>query len=114
MRPENDTYDQMAESIVAEAKTSNGELRKSQEQPMPLPDPLPSVPPFDLDLLPNNIRPWVEDHADALQCPPEYVAVGAMVALAGTIGRQVAIAVKQRERWIERCVVKCKELLVSL
>lgn len=71
----------------------------------PLPEPLPSVPTFDLGLLPNAIRPWVEDHADALQCPPEYVAVGAMVALAGTIGRQVAIQVKQRERWIERCVL---------
>jgi hypothetical protein len=48
------------------------------------------------------MRPWVEDHADALQCPPESVAVGAMIALTGTIGRQIAIAVKQRERWIER------------
>jgi hypothetical protein len=70
-----------------------------------LPDPLPAVPAFDLDLLPESVRPWVEDHADALQCPPDYVAVGAMVALAGTIGRQVAIQVKQRERWIERCVL---------
>lgn len=71
----------------------------------PLPEPLPAVPIFDLGLLPNSIRPWVEDHADALQCPPEYVAVGAMVAIAGTIGRQVAIQVKQRERWIERSVL---------
>lgn len=71
----------------------------------PLPEPLAAVPTFDLGLLPNSIRPWVEDHADALQCPPEYVAVGAMVALAGTIGRQVAIQVKQRERWIERSVL---------
>jgi hypothetical protein len=70
-----------------------------------LPAPLPAVPAFDLDLLPETVRPWVEDHAEALQCPPEYVAVGAMVALAGTIGRQVAICVKQRERWIERSVL---------
>jgi len=87
------------------AGSTNGESQKIYELPRPLPDPLPVVPAFDLGLLPNSIRPWVEDHADALQCPPEYVAVGAMVALAGTIGRQVAIAVKQRERWIERPVL---------
>ena len=105
MRPERDAYDDRADAIMAEAQAVSGELQKPRERPTPLPDPLPAVPSFDLDLLPNNIRPWVQDHADALQCPPEYVAVGAIVALAGTIGRQVAIAVKQRERWIERCVL---------
>lgn len=101
MRPE--TYDEKADAVVANAKILNGSPQIAA--PLPLPDPLPPVPSFDLDLLPNSIRPWVEDHTDALQCPPEYVSVGAMVSLAGTVGRQVAIAVKQRERWIERPVL---------
>lgn len=106
MQPDGEIYDDRAEAIVAAATKANGQARTPGEgTPKPLPDPLPRVPTFELGLLPNSIRPWVEDHADALQCPPEYVAVGAMVALAGTIGRQVAIAVKQRERWIERSVL---------
>lgn len=74
-------------------------------QPRALPDPLPQVPNFDLDLLPDTVRPWVEDHADALQVPPDYLAVAAMVALAGAIGRQVGMSVKQFERWIERPIL---------
>jgi 5S rRNA maturation endonuclease (ribonuclease M5) len=77
----------------------------AQAQCRPLPDPLPAVPPFNLELVPATIRPWVEDHANALQVPPEYIAVAAMVALGGIIGRQIGIAVKQQDRWIERPIL---------
>lgn len=70
-----------------------------------LPDPLPPVPAFDLALVPTSLRPWVEDAADGLQVPPEFCAVPAIVAAAGVIGRQVGIALKQRERWIERAIL---------
>jgi hypothetical protein len=75
------------------------------EGPEPLPDKLPPVPASDPDLLPASLRPWVMDCANALQCPVEFVAVPALAALGGTIGRQVGIAVKQHERWIERPVL---------
>lgn len=71
----------------------------------PLPDPLPAVPELDPGLIPVALRPWVEDSADGLQVPVEFVAVPAVVACAGVIGRQVGIALKQNERWIERCIL---------
>jgi len=70
-----------------------------------LPSELPDVPAFDLSLLPANMRAWVEDAADGLQVPPDFCAIPAVCALAGTIGRQVGIALKVHERWIERCVL---------
>jgi putative DNA primase/helicase len=59
------------------------------ETPQPLPDARPAVPVFDLDLLPDSIRPWIEDVSNRLQCPPDYPAVGVMVGLSSVIGRQV-------------------------
>ena len=41
------------------------------------------------------------DIADRLQCPPDYVAVAAMVALGGTLGRRVGIKPQMRTDWIE-------------
>jgi hypothetical protein len=49
-------------------------------QPLPLPD-LPAVAPFDYDLLPESFKPWVRDIAERLQCPPDFVAVAAMVRI---------------------------------
>ena len=73
--------------------------------PEPLPNPLPSVPAFDTSLLPESVRAWCEDAAEGLQVPPDFTAVPAMVALAGAIGRGVAVAMKQHGRWYERPVL---------
>src|SRR5216684_4331365 len=43
--------------------------------------------------------PWVADIADRIQCPPDFVAVGAMVAAAAVIGRQIAIRPKRQDDW---------------
>lgn len=71
----------------------------------PLPDPLPAVPDFDPGLLPASIRAWCEDAADGLQVPLDFTAIPAMVALAGALGRSVAVAMKQHGRWYERPVL---------
>jgi hypothetical protein len=70
-----------------------------------LPDPLPAVPELDPALIPAALRPWVADIADGMQVAVEFVAVPVIVACAGVIGRQVGIALKQNERWIERCIL---------
>jgi hypothetical protein len=85
-----------------------GDHRTSE--PEPLPSPLPSVPAFNADLLPDAVRMWCEDAADGLQVPLDFTGIPAMVALAGTIGRSIGIAMKRRNQWIERpmlwgCVV---------
>lgn len=69
-----------------------------QGRQVPIPD-LPAVQPFDYDLLPAKLAPWVQDIAERMQCPPDYVAVGAMVNLAAVIGRKVAIRPQQRDNW---------------
>jgi hypothetical protein len=68
--------------------------------PKPLPPELPPVMAFDARLLPRSLRPWIVDIADRVQCPPDYPAVGAMVALAGTVGRKVGIRPKRHDDWL--------------
>jgi len=65
----------------------------------PLPTALPPVAAFDLDLLPDTLRPWIVDISERIQCPPEFPAIGALVACAAIIGRQIAIRPKCKDDW---------------
>jgi hypothetical protein len=67
--------------------------------PEPLPEGLPPVPAFDDRLLPEALRPWLSDVADRTQCPPEYAAVGGLVALSALVGRSCAIRPKRLDDW---------------
>ena len=67
-------------------------------EPTPLPE-LPPVDPFDYSLLPDKLAPWVQDIAERMQCPPDYVAVGAMVNLAAVLGRRIGIRPQERTDW---------------
>jgi hypothetical protein len=69
--------------------------------PTPLPSALPPVPTFDLALLPACIQRWVDEHADSLQVPAEFVAVPVMIALGGCIGRRVSVRLKRYMPWFE-------------
>ena len=64
--------------------------------PKPLPSGLLPVPTFHLDFLPGSIAPWVGDIADRMQCPLEFVAVPAVVALGAALGRKIAIRPQRR------------------
>jgi len=68
-------------------------------EPIPLPDPLPPVDPFTADLLPNALRDWVMDIAHRMQCPPDFPAVAAMVALSSLIGARAVIQPKEKDDW---------------
>ena len=84
-------------------ETRHGGLRTAVAAPWPAPHPIPSglppVPAFDGRLLPGALAPWVADIAERAQCPPDFVAVGALVAAAAVIGRQVAIRPKRADDW---------------
>ena len=69
--------------------------------PQPIPDDLPMVKAFEPDLLPATIRPWVVDIAERMQCPVEFPAASAMVAIAGMIGRRASIRPLQYDDWTE-------------
>jgi Protein of unknown function (DUF3987) len=68
--------------------------------PQPLPDPLPRVEPFEPELLPEALRPWIHDIAERMQCPVDFPAVAALVSLAEVIGRKVGIRPKRQDDWL--------------
>ena len=70
-------------------------------KPQPLPEGLPDVPRFDADLLPDALRPWLLDIANRMQCPLDYPAVGAMVALGAVVGQRLRIRPKRQDNWQE-------------
>jgi 5S rRNA maturation endonuclease (ribonuclease M5) len=67
--------------------------------PQPIPDQMPVVMPFDTTLLPANLQPWIDDVADRMQCPVDFPAVTAMLALAALVGRKLAIRPKRQDNW---------------
>lgn len=69
-------------------------------EPIPLPAGLPPVAPFDENLLPVELRPWVMDIANRMQCPPDFPAVAAIVCAGAVIGRQIGIRPKRRDDWL--------------
>ena len=74
----------------------------SWPEPDAISSALPSVPPFDQALLPPVFRSWVGDIAERMQCPVEFLAVGAMVAAGAVVGNRIGIQPKQRDTsWIE-------------
>lgn len=67
--------------------------------PLPLPDGLPPVAPFDFALLPEALKPWATDIVERMQCPPDFVAVPLMCALGAVIGRKVGIRPQASTDW---------------
>lgn len=65
--------------------------------PSPLPNPLPKVAAFDAALLPEVLRPWVMDIANRMQCPPDYPAVAALVAISSLIGAKAVVQPKRQD-----------------
>jgi hypothetical protein len=70
---------------------------------VPLQTELPAVIPFDFSMLPEALRPWLKDIHERVQCPPDFLAVTAMVMLAQLIGRKVAIYPKANDDWLVIC-----------
>ena len=67
-----------------------------------LPALLPRAPTMTEDLLPVAFRPWITDISERLQVPLENIAIPAMIAVAGVVGRACGIYPKQHDDW---CVV---------
>jgi putative DNA primase/helicase len=59
-----------------------------------LPPLTPSVMPFNLELLPDILRPWAQDVADRMSCPVDFTAVAALCTMGADIGNTVCIQLK--------------------
>jgi putative DNA primase/helicase len=86
--------------------TSDGEpdedlVRFLSEPPEPLPVriELPPVPAMTPEMIPVPLRDWLADIAERMQCPLDYPVVGAVVALATVVGRQITVRPKQHDIW---------------
>jgi putative DNA primase/helicase len=99
------TLDEL-EQLMADVKriNANGAVSKPDtidaaawSEPEDLGSELPPVPIFDERLLPNALRPWVEDVAERMQVPLDYPATCAIAALAGVCGRRAQIQPKAHD-----------------
>jgi putative DNA primase/helicase len=70
-------------------------------RPKPLPDGLPPVDPFQSEFMADSLASWIDDIANRLQCPPDYVAVTAMTALGSVLGRRIGIRPQMKTDWTE-------------
>jgi hypothetical protein len=64
-----------------------------------LPESRPEVLPLTLEMLPDSIRDYIFDVAERQQSLPDFVAVTAIVGLAGLLGRKALICPKQYDDW---------------
>jgi putative DNA primase/helicase len=87
----------------AEASKANGADTDKWSVPHPLPDSLLPVAQFDIALIPDQLRPWVGDVWERMQCPPDYIAVSLMAAVGTMIGRKVAIRPLVHDDWSVIC-----------
>jgi hypothetical protein len=68
----------------------------------PAPRPLSvlsAVCPFEPEMLPETLQPWVMDLADRLQVPADYPAAALIAMLAGAIGRRAYIHPQRQGNW---------------
>lgn len=99
---QSETFD-LGERLLKDERESRiaieAEAQKEQGGPIPLPDELAPVAPFEAALLPDKLRPWAEDIAERMQCPPDYVGVGIMTGLAAVLGRKIAVRPQEFTDW---------------
>jgi putative DNA primase/helicase len=63
---------------------------------------LPDVIKFDERLLPGVFAPWIKDIADRMQCPIEYLAIGALVGAGAVVGNRIGVQPKKHDTgWVE-------------
>lgn len=60
---------------------------------------LPPVEAMSMQMLPKPYQAWLVDVAERMQCPLDYVAVGAIIVTASIIGAGCGVRPKQKDSW---------------
>jgi len=78
--------------------------RTQEEQPWPEPEPIKNtlrhVESITQDIIPGPLRPWLKDISFRMQCPLDFVAVGAITEAGAIIGSGCGIRPKQKDDWL--------------
>jgi len=93
-----------SEEIIAELKTKIDRISapaRTRRWPDPLPLPIgrARAPRLDPNIIPEPLRPWLEDIANRMQVPLDFAAVPGLVSIATVIGSKVRIRPKKRDDW---------------
>jgi hypothetical protein len=89
-----------AEGCVSFGSTPTHISPNFSAPPKALTTDLLEVPPLNPDLLPDALRPWIEDAAERIGCPVEFIAAPAIVALGSVTGRKIGIRPKRHDEWL--------------
>lgn len=90
-KPVNVVGTSAAPSVVGE------EQEFAWPDPKPINTPLPDVAAFDYAMLTDELRQFVRDSSERMQCPPDYLAATLLVFLSGVIGNRIAICPKRMD-----------------
>lgn len=100
--------DQRKDLIAGSGGRENAPVQTKRErgsrewpEPKPLPNGLAPVETFSSEFMPDALAQWVDDIANRLQCPPDYVAVAALTSLGSVIGRRIGIKPQVKTDWVE-------------
>lgn len=55
---------------------------------------------LEIQYIPEPYRDWISDVAERMQCPPDFIAVAAIVATASIVGAGCGIKPKQMDEWL--------------
>ena len=75
-------------------------IKEEWDTPIPLKEELHPVAPFLEEMLPSTLRPWIMDHAERMQVPPDFLAATCVVVLGSLIGRKIGIFPKAHDSWL--------------
>jgi putative DNA primase/helicase len=78
-------------------KQVHGEHQTTVQDPIPLPPVLKPAPSFDLNMLPNSFRPFVEDVSKRFHVPPDYPAVALFTNFSSVCGGRIGIMPKAND-----------------
>lgn len=68
-----------------------------QPKPLPLPSDRKQLPIFNIDCLPKVIADYVDNLANAMQQPKQYIATSCLVSMAGLLGNKACLDIDNRQ-----------------
>jgi hypothetical protein len=91
---------QIISENLHELKESTIQVDIEWPDPEPIQNNLLPVESLRSCLIPEAYRDWITDIAERMQCPPDFVAVAAIVVTAAIVGAGCGIKPKQKDDWL--------------